>query len=642
MRSLHLNLVLDTVPSKPVEFFRLLLLAYIEASGKSIPFLPCMLLKTDLDESPMNDRVSCAVPTLGSPNVALRRFVFFTLVGISIFGLETNFIAALSPGGFDLLDAILSLLFLFILPWSVIGFWNAAIGFVLMRRPGDAGAGLLMPGASSAETPITMSTAILLTIRNEVLEPVERAARIMLDGLAASGEARHFHLYLLSDTTDAAIAAAEERMAAAITADHAPHLGVTYRRRSDNAGFKAGNIRDFCERWGASHDFMITLDADSLMSARAMLRLVRLMESDRRLGIVQQLTIGLPAVSPFARIFQFGMRLGMRSYTLGSAWWQGECGPYWGHNAILRLAPFVEHCHLPPIPGDGPLSGTILSHDQVEAILMRRAGYDCRVLVDETGSYEANPTTLTEFIRRDLRWCQGNMQYLRLLGLPGASAISQYQLVFAILMFIGSPAAVLLTGLAALRLLLAADPAAVFDGRIAQLILAAFILMSLAPKLATLADILVRKALRTAYGGGAKVLMGSSIETLFVLLTLPIMTVSEALFLVSLALRRRLGWGAQNRADHSLSWREAARILWPHTLLGIAGAGAFAAVSNAAFWWSLPLMLGPMLSIPLAVLTSSQRFGRFMLKHRLCALPEEKEPPPELVALGLPALDEAA
>src|SRR5690606_26210930 len=121
-------------------------------------------------------------------------------------------------------------------------------------------------------------------------------------------------------------------------------------------------------------------DADSLMTAEAMLRLTRIMQRHPHVGIVQTLVTGLPSASAFARIFQFGMRLGMRSYTLGAASWQGDCGPYWGHNAILRLEPFIAHCHLPLLPGKPPLGGHVLSHDQIEAVLMRRAGYEVRVL----------------------------------------------------------------------------------------------------------------------------------------------------------------------------------------------------------------------------------------------------------------------
>src|ERR1044071_5393358 len=161
------------------------------------------------------------------------------------------------------------------------------------------------------------------------------------------------------------------------------------------------------------------LDADSVMTADAVLRLVRIMQSDDKLGIVQSLVVGMPSTSAFARLFQFGMRLGMRSYTIGSAWWQGDCGPYWGHNAIIRVEPFMTHCHLPLLAEGALIKGHIFSHDQLEAVLMRRAGYEVRVLTDEGLSFEQNPPTLIEFIRRDLRWCQGNMQYwafLRQIG----------------------------------------------------------------------------------------------------------------------------------------------------------------------------------------------------------------------------------
>src|SRR6185503_12995327 len=174
-------------------------------------------------------------------------------------------------------------------------------------------------------------------------------------------------------------------------------ISLTYRRREANTGFKAGNIRDFCDRWGDQHDHALVLDADSLMTAEAVLRLVRIMQANPQLGILQSLVIGMPSTSAFARIFQFGMRLGMRSYTIGSAWWQGDCGPYWGHNAVIRLKPFIAHCHIPARP-----DGThILSHDQIEAVLMRRAGYEVRVLPEEGASWEENPPTLLEFIRRD-------------------------------------------------------------------------------------------------------------------------------------------------------------------------------------------------------------------------------------------------
>ena len=164
---------------------------------------------------------------------------------------------------------------------------------------------------------------------------------------------------------------------------------------------------------------MLPLDADSLMSGKTIVSLVRMMQAHPRLGILQSLVVGMPSTSAFARMFQFGMRHGMRSYTMGQAWWVGDCGPFWGHNAVVRIKPFIENCELPMLPGKPPLGGQVLSHDQVEATLMRRAGYEVRVLPVEDGSWEENPPTMLDFAQRDVRWCQGNMQYVKLLGTSG-------------------------------------------------------------------------------------------------------------------------------------------------------------------------------------------------------------------------------
>ncbi len=370
-----------------------------------------------------------------------RRLGFAGLVLLSCGALLWLMAKTLFVAGPDPLGLAMLVLFGLTLPWTTIGFWHAVIGFSLMcfaRHPEQ----LVAPHLRSlgGAQPISSDTALLVCIRNEDTLRLRRNLAWMLEGLAAAGELRWFHLYLLSDTSDSDIAQQEAQTAAALSAQFGPALRVTYRRREQSTGFKAGNIRDFCERWGDRHPFAIVLDADSVMSPAAMRRLVRIMQACPRIGILQTLVTGLPSASPFARIFQFGMRLGMRSYTLGAASWQGDCGPYWGHNAILRLAPFIAHCDLPLLAGGPPLGGHVLSHDQLEAVLMRRAGYEVRVLPDEEGSWEENPPNLPEFIRRDLRWCQGNMQYFRLLSMPGLLPVSRWQLVLAILMYVGAPA----------------------------------------------------------------------------------------------------------------------------------------------------------------------------------------------------------
>ena len=235
-------------------------------------------------------------------------------------------------------------------------------------------------------------------------------------------------------------------------------IAITYRRRTVNTGYKAGNIRDFCEQWGGRHELAVTLDADSFMTADAILRLVRIMQADpgsasfRASSWVCRRRACSPASSSSA------CGLACAPTRIGSAWWQADCGPYWGHNAVLRLQPFIEHCVLPVLGGTED-ERHILSHDQIEAALMRSAGYHVRVLVREDLGWEENPPTLLEFMRRDLRWCQGNMQYWRFLSLPNLKPVSRYQLMLAILMFIGSPAWIGLLVVATIALVLNDRPA---------------------------------------------------------------------------------------------------------------------------------------------------------------------------------------
>ena len=183
------------------------------------------------------------------------------------------------------------------------------------------------------------------------------------------------------------------------------------------------------------------------------MRLVHIMQAHPKIGILQSLVVGAPAASGFARIFQFGMRHGMRAYTMGSAWWIGDCGPFWGHNALVRIAPFLEHCGLPILPGEPPLGGHVLSHDQVEATLMRRAGYEVRVLPEEKGSWEENPPTIFEFSTPRPALVPGQHAVSRFLDLPGLLPMSRFQLAWAILMFIGVPAMTLMIALAAVEVL---------------------------------------------------------------------------------------------------------------------------------------------------------------------------------------------
>jgi len=575
--------------------------------------------------------------TVPADPLARRRAVFTAVVLASMAGLIWLLSFALSAGGFGFVDLVLVVLFAVTLPWSVIGFWNATIGLFIMRAKDPVATVTPVAARVTGDEPITARTAILWCIRNEDTERVIRNIEPMMEGIVASGSARQFDVFILSDTNYPEVAAIEEPRFAALQAKWQGRLPLTYRRRTDNTGFKAGNIFDFCTRWGGSYDLAATLDADSFQTAESILRMVRIMQVEPKLGILQSLVVGMPSTSAFARIFQFGMRLGMRSYTLGSAWWQGDCGPYWGHNAVIRLAPFIAHCHIPPRP-----DGThILSHDQIEAVLMRRAGYEVRVLPEEGASWEENPPTLLEFIRRDLRWAQGNMQYGPYLVMRGLRPVSRYQIAFAMLMFLGSPAWMGLLVLGTLAVAIN-GPANFIRADAGTWLFAIILVMWFAPKIATVIDVISRPALRRSFGGAARFIASTITETVFFLLLSPIMWVGHTMFLAGLVLGRKIGWGGQARDDHAVPWGDAARQLWPHTLLGWSCILVLAFTVPSAIPYALFIAGGPALSIPLAVITSWPTVGRALMRLGIGALPEENAPPAPLRQLALPAIEAAA
>lgn len=572
--------------------------------------------------------------------VHVRRLVFAALAAASIGALLVLAGFALSAGGFDLVDLVLLVLFAMTTPWLVIGFWNAAIGFVIMRFARDPST-YVVPQAGRAIPPaaIVASTAILMCVRNEPPDRTMRNLAAMMADIEAAGCADRFHVYVLSDTSMPDIASAEAAAFGDLARQWAGRLPLTYRRREANTGYKAGNIRDFLERWGDDHDLMVTLDADSYMTASAILRMVGIVQANPKLGILQGLVVGLPSTSAFARIFQFGMRLGMRSWTIGSAWWQADCGPYWGHNAVIRIAPFKQHCAIPVLPGTGILRGHVLSHDQIEAALMRRAGYDVRVLAEEDLGWEENPPTLIEFIRRDQRWCQGTLQYVFFVGKPGLPIASRFQLLFAMLMFTGSPAWIGLLLVSTAALAAAPSTAAFIDADYGAALLAVILVMWFAPKIATVVDVLSRPGLRRRFGGTFRFLASVTVETTFFLLLSPIMWVGHTLLLAGLPFGRAIGWIGQMRDDHSIAWSTALRQLWPQTLLGAACLAVLAVTQPSALPYVFILLAGGLvLSVPICVATARPSVGLALARLGIGRLPEETDPPAELTHLQLPAL----
>jgi membrane glycosyltransferase len=525
--------------------------------------------------------------------------------------------------GWSIPTAAFMTIYLIGLPWTLLGFWNSVIGFVILRLCKDP-VGYTNPAMrrTPAHSPIVTRTAVCLCVRNEDVMAAFGRLRTMIESVAATGEGRHFDFHILSDTSRAEVADAEQVMFLALQTRF-PYTGLHYRRRTLNTGYKAGNLEEFARRCRGQYQHMIVLDADSVMSGPSMLRLVRAMQANPELGILQTLVVGRPSESAFTRVFQFGMRHGMRAQTTGGAWWQGSAGPYWGHNAIIRIAPFVDHCALPPIPGKGPLRGPVLSHDQVEAALMRGAGWHVRVIPDELESWEENPTNLPDFVKRDLRWCNGNLQYIHLMGMPGLAGMGRFQLINAIAMYVGAPMNFLML-IAGLSIALTPNPPD-FATSMAFGLYAVALLLGFAPRLLGVLDI-VFSGRAKLYGGGLRIIVGCALDWSFSMILGPIMMVAQTVFICGLAFGQRMIWDAQNREDRSISLKEAVHGLWPQLTFGLAAVTILGLFMPPAIIWAGLTIIPCLLAVPFTCLTSARWLGKAMTLARLCAIPDEFAP----------------
>ncbi len=524
-----------------------------------------------------------------------------TAFGMAVALVELAWLRAVLEGiGWGPATLALMLCGIAVAPWLGLCAANGVAGFLVRMLARDP-PGYLLPGLWSDEDNVTTPTAILVAVRAEPLGPILENLERLLAGLDVTRWGDRFAAFVLSDTPDGEVAEAERLAVAA-------HPRIGYRRRESNAGYKAGNILAFLDAL-EGFEFAVVLDADSVMTAEAVLRLVRILQARRDVAIVQHLTVGLPAESPFPRLFQFGMRAGMRTWAAGQAWWQGDAGPFWGHNAALRIAPFREHARLPALP-DG---SAVLSHDQVEAALLRAAHWGVVVWPDSRGSYEANPPTIVEFERRDARWQRGNWQYRHLILRRGFLPMGRWQLLQAMLLFAGAPFYLAIACLAAWL----AWQGTSAPGAVGLLYLWALTIYS--PKLLGYAELMLRPKALARYGGGGALWRSVAAETVFTLLLDAIAPLSKTMALVA----GGRGWLPQRRDPRRLGMGEAMLRFLPHTVLGVllwlgfARAG-WSAVAVAPFVAGLPL------AIPFAVLTASPGFGRFLARRGIAATPEER------------------
>ncbi len=541
-------------------------------------------------------------------------------------------------------------LVLFAILFALVAFGavQAVVGFCCRMGRGDPNRILNSLTPEDEARPVDAPTAIVMPIFNEDTSRIMEGLRVIYRSLEATGQLDAFDFFILSDTTNPNRWIEEESAWVALTRQLGARGRMFYRKRRVNLNKKAGNLADFCRRWGKRYRYMVVLDADSIMTGDAIVKMVRLMERNPGAGLIQTVPRLVNGETVFARLQQFASRLYGPIFAAGLNYWQQGEGNYWGHNAIIRVAPFIEHCSLPELPGVEPFGGRILSHDYVEAALMRRAGWSVWLAVDLEGSYEECPGNLIDFAKRDRRWLQGNLQHTWLVTARGLHAANRLHLALGILAYLASPlwcAFLVVSSIIAWRYAatgLSPLPVDSFArylrlGFHAQALLLLFGTLGLLffPKVLALIDLSRRPGAAAGFGGWTRVISGAITETAIFTLLAPVLMLFHTKFILLTLAGRGVAWVAQRRgADGDPEWREAILTHAGHTLTGL-GWGALALWINPAFAaWLAPILLGLVTSIPLSLVTGQMAAGAFVKRMKFFLTPEETSPPPELMRLS--------
>ena len=579
---------------------------------------------------------------LDAPVYAFRRAIYLLLVWLTTLGAMILLHSAYASGGLSILKLVLLVLYAILILWIAGSFWAAMLGFWVLLTRLDIFARRRRAALAddSVTLPADARTAILMPIYSEDPDRVFAGVRAMWRSLEKTGKAATFDLYILSDTRDVDTWVREECEWYRLCTELCAHGRIFYRNRKQNSARKSGNIADFVQRWGADYRYMIVLDADSIMAGDTLVKMVRLMEANPDSALIQVPPLPVNRETLFARILQFASTAYGPLFTAGASFWQLGDSNFWGHNAIIRVAPFAAHCGLPELPGREPFGGEILSHDFVEAALLRRAGWRVWLAYELRGSYEELPPTLIDFAKRDRRWCQGNLQHLRLIAAKGWHPISRLHFAMGVMSYLSSPLWLIFLLLTSAEAYVQSQdiPDYFFGNNLGPVWPTSFtvelkavffftLAMLFLPKLMSLLLIVLDKSQRRAFGGFIRAALSALLETLFSILVAPVLMLFQTKFVWAILLRRTIGWPAQQRADHSTSLGEAVAMHGVQTLLGIAAGVLSFIYLPDYFWWFVPVLSGVLLSIPLSMLSSSVHLGRVTRDLGLFVTPEERKRP---------------
>jgi membrane glycosyltransferase len=520
-----------------------------------------------------------------------------------------------------------------------VGFVLAVFGFFDKLRGGDPYH--LMRGAwrKNEDTIPLAATAIVVPVYNEDVGRVARAVANMWRSLEKTGQIEHFDFYICSDSTDPDHWVEEECAWLSLCQKLNAFGKIFYRKRRHRINGKSGNVADFCRRWGKRYRYMVVLDADSVMIGPTLVRLVRAMEANPDAGIIQTQPYMVLGTSPFRRILQFSSHVYGGLFSQGCSMAQMASGSYWGHNAIIRVAAFIEHCDLPLLPVPDPGKRHVMSHDTVEAALMRRAGYGVWIAYDEPGSYEEGPPNLSDMLTRDRRWCAGNLQHFWFLFARGIEMGSRLQIWIGLMGYLASPLWLIAMVAGSFGeyfrqrfLMLSAEPedfSTVNGTPMLELVILTLALLFV-PRILAFLTMLPQAR---SFGGFFRMVLSTLLENIFSILLAPVLMMFHTMFVFFTIFGVQIKWNPQNRADKGLSLLHCLKVYGWLSVLGVACWPVALDYLGLSGWWLSPIFAGWILAPILAWLTSGKGLGLFLKKCGLFMTPEEVHTPPELQGL---------
>ncbi|MBF0219339.1 MAG: glucans biosynthesis glucosyltransferase MdoH [Gammaproteobacteria bacterium] len=568
-----------------------------------------------------------------------RRPIFFTLVILTALFAVTLLASVYQKDGLSPLEIALLILYAILMAWISFSFWAAVIGFILQIRDSDRFA------ISNQVAPLPLDgearVALVMPVYNEDPRRVFAGLESICLDLLRNDAQSHFDLFILSDTRDPELWIEEELRWQKLNRTLQGKIQIFYRNRKENSARKVGNIKDYIHRWGGAYRYTLILDADSVMRGDTLLKMLRIMEANPKLALLQVPPAPVGKESLFARILQFASSVYGPIFTAGLNYWQMAEGNYWGHNAIFRTRAFSETCGLPRLPGEEPFGGEIFSHDFIEAAMLRRAGWQVWLAYDMTGSYEELPPTLIDYAKRDRRWCQGNLQHTKLFFAKGWHPINRLHLGMGIMSYLASPLWMLFLVLTGVDAYLRSQQQQVyFFGHYTLFptwpetysvemgtVLVVTLVMLFLPKILAITLLLTRPEQLKEYGGALRATLSVLLETVISVLLAPVLMLFQSKFVVAILLRSNINWATQQRDDHQTGLLDAMAAHAGHTLLGLTAAWVSYYYVNNFFWWLIPVLLGMVLSIPLSMVLSNLNLGKLLHKYRFCLIPEESNPP---------------